>query len=131
MAAGPLRAGGVLREVRLQATSNGRGATQFALVLAGTPDESDEAFDAATPLISGPGLARVGNVPGWYEGVETAFRGQRVFPLSVRIDSGSRWVVLGWYRTATYAIFTVLSVTVIGFARMGANGHGVEDGIDR
>lgn len=131
LAAGPLRGEGVLREVRVLITSSGRAASRFALVLAGTPAEDLDSFRAAAPLMVGPSNVEMVGKPGWYEGVETTFYGQRVFPFYLRMESGARWVSLAWSRNAGYDIYVVLSITVVGYAKIGANGLGVEDGLDR
>lgn len=131
MSVGALRAGGELREVRLWGTTTASAATEFYLALSGTPIADATSFRAASPLMEGPSAYRHLGKPGWLQTVYASGAGERFFSFAVRVESGSRWLHVAWLRSETRPICVTASVTVIGYARTGANGLGVEDGLDK
>lgn len=131
MSVGALRAGGELREVSLYLTSDGTAPSQFFLAVSGTAVADAAAFQAATPLMQGTSAYRHLGKPGWVDGIYSYYANPVVFPYAMKVVSGSRWVHLAWLKATTRVICVVVTATVIGFAKRGANGLGVEDGLDR
>ena len=120
-----------MREVQVAFTAVGGKSLGLYFALAGTPVADAVAFAAATPLMDGPTTVRHLGKPGVFW-VFAGFGMDAVrFPFAVKVETGSRWVHVAWERSAAKELFAVVSATVIGYARMGANGWGVEDGLDK
>lgn len=113
---GALRAGGVLREVRVLSTCISAVATEYYLALSGVAEMSAAAFEVASPLMQGPTQFRHLGKAGWQGGVYQFFPAAMIFPMNVVVDSGSRWVMLAWKRSTVRVICVTVTAVVVGLA---------------
>lgn len=131
LSVGAFRAGGELREIRFTLTCTGGFLTEVYFALSATPVADAASFNAASPLIEGPTTMRHLGKPGLQWVFAQFGVDQLVLPFAVKVDTGSRWLHVAWRGAGTKEVYVLVSATVIGFARMGANGLGVENGLDR
>jgi hypothetical protein len=131
LAVGPFRAGGYIRELRIVLRGERGVALDLAAVVSPTEHATAEQFRAATPIISRSNRQGVAGQPSWYTQAYNYPMGEIVIPLSRRVDAGALHVLIGVQPTEAHEISILATVTVVGYARMGKNGLGVEDGLDR
>lgn len=131
MAIGPFRAGGYIRELRFSAWAKVAVYIDLSAVVSPSENATEEQFRAGTPIIQRSNRQGVAGKPSWYLRPYGYTMAQFVIPLSHRVDAGAQYVLMGVASTGIFEISLMATVTIIGFARMGANGLGVEDGLDR
>lgn len=131
MAVGPFRAGGYIRELRLVSWGEVGVRYDWSAVVSPTEHATEEQFRAATPIISRSNRQGVAGQPSWYARASSDPRVEIVIPLSRRVDAGASHVLVGVVPAVAREISIMATVTVVGYARVGANGLGVEDGLDR
>lgn len=131
MAIGPFRAGGYIRELRFAYWGERGVYFDWSAVVSPTEHATAEQFRAATPIIQRSNRLMVAGQPSWFTRGYNTPHGEFRVPLSRRVDAGALHVLIGVQPTIAHEISVLATVTVVGFARMGANGLGVEDGLDR
>lgn len=131
VAIGPFRAGGYIRELRF--TGWGASAVYFewAAVVSPTENATEEQFRAATPVISRSNRQVMAGQLSWRVRLQAYALAEFAIPMSRRVDAGALHVLIGVKPETAREISILATVTVIGLARMGADGLGVEDGLDR
>ena len=131
MAIGPFRAGGYIRELRFSVWGELGVYADWSAVVSPTENATAEQFRAGTPVIQRSNRQEVAGQPSWHLRTYIYAQMEHVIPLSRKVDSGAQYVLMGVLPASAKKIGVLATVTVIGFARIGANGLGVEDGLDR
>lgn len=131
LAIGPFRAGGYIRELRFTIWGNVSPYVDWSAVVSPTENATAEQFRAATPIISRSNRQGVAGQASWYMRTYSYPTLELVIPLSRRVDSGAQFVLVGVKPVTAREISIMATVTVIGYAKTGANGLGVEDGLDK
>lgn len=115
-AVGPLREGGRIVEVRFRISYLREFLSEFGFFVCGTGDEAIENVRAGTPIM--------GNCHSTFEGVSVAymrigieFASEFVFPCSVRLAGGPRWVLTLIRKASTEGAYAMTSVSVEGVDR--------------
>ena len=128
---GPLRGRGELREVWIWPLCEMARMTHIGMVISGVGEGSLAAMRAGSSLIARSFELAVAGQPTFPVRATSYGYGQFRVVCAMRIVTGASYVIVGWTGDAEYSIGVAATATVIGLARIGANGLGVEDGIDR
>lgn len=128
---GPLRGEGYIKEVRIVLGSERTMVVFVAAVICGTGQGTAEELETGNRIIERSITEFVGLGPYWHAPVGFVVGAQVVIPLWRKVDSGSRYVIFGIRPTQDFVASLLATVTVVGMARTGANGLGVEDGLGR
>lgn len=128
---GPLRGGGVIREIRFWSHAQTISRSYVSIAVCGTGERSAANFRSGTPVFSVSDQRNVAGKPSFYHTFVMYAYLQIVLPVSIKVDSGARFVLIGVSTPTDVQLWLSAGVTVIGFARTGADGLGVEDGFDR
>lgn len=128
---GPFRGGGYIKELRLSVSGERTSWSRFSAAVTGSDVPSLEALLAGSPVVSRSNITDAGFGVAFDVMVPGAFAGDLVIPMWRRVDTGSRYVVIMPKPMVPQWIAMLATVTVVGIARIGVNGMGVEDGLDR
>lgn len=131
LAVGPFRGGGEIREVRFNGVTTTASRCEVSVVVSGGEERSAENFRAGSPIILKADVRGVAGQPSFRFVFLTYMYQEAIVPVAIRVDGGARFVLLGINVPEDKVLHVFCTATVIGFARMGANGLGVEDGLDR
>lgn len=131
MAIGPFRAGGHIRELRFALWAPRAMYVDVSAVVSPTENATEAQFRAGAPVIQRSNRQGVAGQSSWHVRPYAYATSEFVVPLSRRVDSGAQHLLMGLVGSEAYEIGLLATVTVIGFARIGANGLGVEDGLER
>ena len=128
---GPFRAGGFISELRLTIAVGAYTHVDMGAVVVGTDSATEEQFAVGSPIIQRSNHKDIGNQPTLRRTVHHYTGYYAFIPLWRRVDAGAAYVLVGVKPLSAYTISVLASVTVVGVARVSANGWGVEDGLDQ
>lgn len=141
MIMGPLRGGGELVELGWIGETGASCTVRFAAAVSGSPSATLANLRASTSLIQRSNdVSATFGVPTITAALTSAQYYRVVLPMSVRLDAGAQYIVLGIQcATGDVAFHTIgwaleIGHRARGVARVGmvnGNGLGVEDGLDR
>lgn len=131
LAVGPFRGGGTITEIGVLLYTRTSGTCDWSLVVSAVGERSAMCFAAATPIFLRGDVRNVAGQPSTFQGLTRIPYSVLEFPVAIHVDGGARFVLLGLRVIEDAVAIAVCTVTVKGFAKMGANGLGVEDGLDQ
>jgi hypothetical protein len=113
LAVGPLRGGGFLAEVRLIAQGAGLVRVPWGVVLSGGGGDDASAFECGESLIQRSTWGQFHGQPAGYTVWAGVYATSVVLPVWRRVDSGSRYVVLGCGMPSADGVYGVLVAALV------------------